>query len=326
MKIGINGFGRIGRTLFRLLKDHQVVGINDLSNIENLAYLLKYDSVYGILPQKVNFKKDELLINGTKVEYFSQNNISDINWKELGADLIIDSSGYEPNVIDSRKCGIPVVITHGSKDVDNTLVIGVNEDSYRPDQRIISSSTCTGNCASPVLKIIHEAYGIRRGFLTSIHPVLSYQRESDFPYKKSFSLGRGAASTILTPTRVTESVCEVLPELVGKLAGISYRVNSLIVLSIEMILELEKSATTEEINELFKRRRNRIICYADEPLGNLVSIDYKGDPHSAVFDPFGTYVLKGNLLRVNVWQDNEMGYAHRVLDVINLIENNNKKI
>lgn len=314
MKIGINGFGRIGRTIFRLLKNHKVTVINDLTDTKNLAYLLKYDSIYGTLKDKIGFKDNNMFVNGKGITCFNEKDIDKVNWN---CDLVIDSSGIERNVKLAKKINMPVIITHGSEDID-TIVIGVNEGTYDKKQKVISASTCTGNCVAPVLKLIDDNYKIKKGFITTIHPLLSYQRSFDFPYK-SFPLGRASSSTVLTNTRVVKSIEEVIPRLKNKLSAISYRVNSEIVLSIELILDLENNVAVKNINDMFKNLSSNIIHYADEPLGNLVSVDYRGSKYSAIFDSFGTKVLGGNLLRLILWQDNEIGYASRVLDLVNII-------
>jgi glyceraldehyde 3-phosphate dehydrogenase len=328
VKIGINGFGRIGRNIFRALakdeafKDIEVVAINDLTNHETLAHLLKYDSIMGVYEKNVHVSAKGLTVDGKEVTIFNHRNPADIPWGDMGADYVVESTGL---FTDGEKASAhidggakKVVISAPAKGNVKTIVMGVNEHEYDPSEHhIISNASCTTNCLAPFAKIIMDRFGIRKGLMTTVHAYTNDQRILDFPHNDLRRARAAALSMIPTKTGAAAAVSLVIPELKGKFDGLAVRVPTPNVSLVDAVMELEKETTISEVNQALKEGSNRFLGYSEEP---LVSIDYQGNPHSSVVDAMSTKVI-GNLVKVLSWYDNEWGYSNRVLDLILLMEN-----
>ncbi|MBI2095267.1 MAG: aldehyde dehydrogenase [Candidatus Omnitrophica bacterium] len=342
IRIGLNGFGRIGRAIFRInekQKRFQVVAINDLDdNVENHAYLLKYDSIHGRFKGKVNAKNGnrEMSVGGGRVRFYSEADISKVPWKKYGVDIVVDASGVYHNVLASRrllknKIVRKIIITHSPKDgVDFTMIFGVNETQYDPRRHgIISSSICDVNAAAPALKILDEAYGIEQGYMTTLHPWLSYQNLLDGSVRsvsspghfwQDFCLGRASTCSLIPKqTTVGEALGRVLPSLASRVNVISFRVPTGSVSASDITLTLRKVPKADEINKLFKnaaRRNAQVIGYQEE---SLVSVDFLGIDQSLVVDGRWTRSNPKGGVKLVLWYDNEWGYSCRVVDAIGLV-------
>jgi glyceraldehyde 3-phosphate dehydrogenase len=326
-KIGINGFGRIGRLAFRVINQHysdklEVAVVNDLTDSMTNAHLLKYDSNYGIYPGKVEVKEDTIAVDGKKTKVIAERDPGKIQWKDYGVDLVIESTGL---FTDAAKASAhfqggakKVVISAPAKGEDITIVLGVNEDKYDPAQhRVISNASCTTNCIAPVVKVLHENFGISKGFMSTIHAYTNDQRLQDM-YHKDLRRARAAATNIVpTTTGAARAVTLVIPELKGKLDGVAFRVPVPTVSLCDFVADLDKEATVEKINDVFKStadgKLKGILEYCDKP---LVSSDFKGNQHSSIFDALSTMVLSGNMVKVLSWYDNEWGYSCRLADLV----------
>jgi len=327
IKVGINGFGRIGRNIFRAIdKDDafsniEIVAINDLTNNSTLAHLLKYDSVMGVYEKNVSATDDGLLVDGRSVTVTSHRNPADIPWAELGVEYVIESTGL---FTDSEKAKAhldagakKVVISAPAKGQVKTIVMGVNEDDYDPmEDHIVSNASCTTNCLAPVAKVILDRFGIKSGLMTTIHAYTNDQRILDFPHSDLRRARAAALSMIPTKTGAAAAVSLVLPELKGKFDGLAVRVPTPNVSLVDVVIEVEKEVTVPEVNNALKEAANRFLGYSEEP---LVSIDYQGNPHSSIVDGMSTKVL-GTSVKILSWYDNEWGYSNRVLDLILLME------
>ena len=342
LTIGINGFGRIGRAIYRineLTPMFNIALINDIDPlIENHAYLLNYDSIYGPLKNKVSVNKinNFININGRRTDFYSKHRIDDIPWKDHDVDIVIDSSGVYENVVNCKnftKGGDQkVIITHSPKDsVDKTIIIGANENSFdKSKHHIISSSICDANACAPVLKIIDEEFGISDGFITTLHPWLGYQNlldgslqsvNSPGHYWSDFALGRSSSESLIPkPTTLVPALKKVIPETTKNIHAMSFRVPTSIVSASDMILSLKKSTNVKNLEKILRKLEE---MYPNVVLINkesLVSIDFKGIRQSCVVDIRWLKVFK-NKLKLLIWYDNEWGYANRVIDIIKLIEN-----
>jgi glyceraldehyde 3-phosphate dehydrogenase len=326
-KIGINGFGRIGRLAFKAISQHysdklEVAVINDLTDAKTNAHLLKYDSTYGIYPGKVEAKEDAIAVDGRKTKVIAERDPGKIQWKDYGVDIVIESTGI---FTDASKASAhfqggakKVIISAPAKGEDTTIVMGVNEDKYNPAQHnIISNASCTTNCIAPVVKVLHDNFGVSKGLLTTVHAYTNDQRLLDM-YHKDLRRARAAAMNIVpTTTGAARAVTLVIPELEGKLDGIALRVPVPTVSMCDFVADLDKEATAEQINQAFqaaaKDKLKSILEYCDKP---LVSTDFKGNPASSIFDALSTMVLAGNMVKVLSWYDNEWGYSCRLADLI----------
>jgi glyceraldehyde 3-phosphate dehydrogenase len=336
IKVGINGFGRIGRTIFRInQKDpaFQVVALNDLDpNVENLAYLLKYDSTYGRLSQGVSSGKNRLLVNGKPIPFYCKQDISEVPWEKHGVDVVIDATGVRQNVMYAHKVanGVvrKVIITHSPHNlVDRTIIFGVNEGSYHPQtHHVISASICDANAAAPVLKVVDEEFGIESGFVTTLHPWLSYQNLVDGPvssisspghFWNDYSLGRASTHSLIPKgTTLVQALGEVLPSIASKLEAISFRVPQAIVSCSDVTLRLKRRASVDDINRLFKlkaKTHSRIFDYQED---FLVSIDFLATDYSVTVHGRWTRVQNGRNVKLVLWYDNEWGYSRRVVDLV----------
>lgn len=328
VKLGINGFGRIGRLVFRAALNNpqvEVVAINDLTDAETNAHLLKYDSVHGKLDAQVSAKDGAIVVNGREVKVFSEKDPSKLPWGEVGVDIVVESTGL---FTDANKAAAhiqggakKVIISAPAKNEDITIVMGVNEDKYDPAKhRIISNASCTTNCLAPVVKVLHQKFGVRRGLMTTVHSYTNDQRILDQAHKDLRRARAAGASIIPTTTGAARAVALVLPELKGKLNGFAMRVPTPNVSVVDLVAELEKETTVEEVNGALKAAAEGelkgILAYSEEP---LVSSDYNGNPHSSIVDALSTMIIEGNLVKVVAWYDNEWGYSNRVVDLAEYI-------
>ncbi len=325
-KVGINGFGRIGRQVLKAIKERhsdvlEVVALNDLTDAETNAHLFKYDSNYGVYDGKVEVQGDSLVIDGAPVKVLAERDPSRIAWGALGVDVVLESTGL---FTDAEKAGAhikagakKVIISAPGKNEDATLVLGVNEQQYDPAKHhIISNASCTTNCVAPVIKVLHDNFGVSRGLMTTIHSYTNDQRILDV-YHKDLRRARAAALNMIpTTTGAAKVVGVVIPELKGKLHGIAIRVPTPTVSLVDFVADLKKKATVEEVNKAFSDAANGslkgIIRYCTEP---LVSMDFKGSPYSAIFDSLSTMVMDDTMVKVLAWYDNEWGYSCRLADL-----------
>lgn len=330
VKVGINGFGRIGRLVLRsALRDGRgdgldFVAINDITDAKTLAHLFKYDSVHRTWEGPVSYDQENIYVNGKKIRVFSEPDPGKIPWEELGVDIVIESSGKFTDADKAAKhmrgTVKKVIITAPAKGEDITIVIGVNEKDYDPQKHnIISNASCTTNCLAPVVKVLHENFGIVKGLMSTAHAYTNDQRILDLPHKDLCRARAAALSIIPTSTGAAKAIGKVIPELSGKLNGIALRVPVPNVSVVDFVAELKRSVTVEEVNEAFKKAAEGelkgILAYSDEP---LVSVDFNGDSHSSIFDATQTMVVD-NMVKVLAWYDNEWGYACRVVDLTKYI-------
>ncbi|MDA8173888.1 MAG: type I glyceraldehyde-3-phosphate dehydrogenase [Nitrospiraceae bacterium] len=324
MKVAINGFGRIGRNFFRtsLKSGLDIVAINDLTDAKTLAHLLKYDSVHGILDADVKSAEGKLIVNGKEIKVLAERAPEKLPWKDLGIDIALESTGLFTNRDAASKhlqAGAKwVVISAPAKDPDITVCLGVNEEKLNiKEHKIISNASCTTNCVSPVAKVLNDNFGIVRGLMTTVHSYTNDQRILDLPHKDLRRARSAAVSMIPTTTGAARAVGLVLPELKGKLDGMAIRVTTPNVSVVDLVVELSKDATKEEINAKMKEaaegRMKGILQYVTE---ELVSIDFNGNPHSSMLDSGLTTVLDKRMAKVISWYDNEWGYSNRLKDLM----------
>lgn len=331
IKVGINGFGRIGRNVLRACcedRDLEFVAVNDITNAETLAHLLKYDSVHGRFGHPVSVEKDALVVGGRKVRVLSERDPAKLPWGALGVQVALECSGLftaKDKAAAHLAAGAKkVLISAPGKGVDLTVCYGVNHTAYRRDQHhVLSNASCTTNCLAPLAMVLHERFGIRRGLMTTIHSYTNDQRILDLPHSDLRRARAAALSMIPTTTGAARAVGEVLPELKGRLDGMAVRVPTANVSLVDLVAELEKTATEIEINQAVRAAADGalkgILGYCDEP---LVSTDFNGSPFSSIFDAPLTKVLDGNLVKVLSWYDNEWGFSKRMGDVTKLIGSN----
>ncbi len=325
-KVGINGFGRIGRNLFRAgYKEIDFVAVNDITDAKTLAHLLKYDSVLGQFDAEVKALDDKIIVNGKEIKVLTVKDPSGLPWNDLGVDIVVESTGLFTKREDAEKhlkCGAKkVIISAPATNPDITVVIGVNHNDYdAKNHNIISNASCTTNCIAPVAYVLHKNLKILKGNMTTVHAYTNDQRILDLPHKDLRRARAAAVSMIPTTTGAAKAVGLVLPELKGKLDGIAIRVPVPNVSLIDLVCVVEKETTKEEVNEIFKKASENelkgIIQYCDEP---LVSVDFMKNPHSAIFDALSTNVIEKNLVKVMAWYDNEWGYSMRLLDLIKYV-------
>lgn len=330
IRVGINGFGRIGRqSLKAILERHgdsvEVVAINDLTDTQTNAHLLKYDSTYGKFPGEVVAEENALIVNGKKIQVIAQRDPSQIPWGDLGADIVIESTGF---FTDASKASAhlqggakKVIISAPAKGEDLTVVLGVNENVYDPSKHnIISNASCTTNCLAPAAKVLNDTFGIERGMMNTIHSYTNDQRILDQVHK-DLRRARAAGSNIIpTTTGAARALALVIPELKGRFDGMSLRVPTVTVSVVDFVATLKKEASVEAINNTFKEAAagslKGILGYTEEP---LVSTDFRGDSRSSIIDGLSTMVLGGNMVKVLAWYDNEWGYSSRVADLAHFI-------
>lgn len=329
IKVGINGFGRIGRNLLRAALGHDnidFVAVNDLTDARTLGHLLKYDSVHGTLQAKVEVTSEGLVINGDSIKVLALKDPSQLPWKDLGVEVVIESTGKFTDAEKARAhvtAGArKVILSAPGKNEDVTLVMGVNETAYDPAKhQIISNASCTTNCLAPVAKVLIDSFGIKHGFMTTIHAYTNDQVILDFPHKDLRRARAAGLSMIPTSTGAAKAIGLVIPALKGKLDGIAIRVPTPNVSIVDLVVETEKPTSKEEVNAAFKRASQqgplaKYLEYSEEP---LVSKDFNGNPKSAIFDAPQTFVQGGTLVKVLAWYDNEWGYSCRLLDLLEYV-------
>jgi glyceraldehyde 3-phosphate dehydrogenase len=325
VRVGVNGFGRIGRVFFRAAlqaPELEVVAVNDLADAKTLAHLLKYDSVHGILDAEVTHKGEAIFVNGREVRVCSAKDPATLPWGEMGVDIVVESTGVFRDKATTTKhlqAGAKkVVITAPAKDPDITIVLGVNEHKYDPvKHELVSNASCTTNCLATVAKVLLDNFGIKRGFASTVHSYTNDQPIHDFPHKDLRRARAGAVSMIPTTTGAATAVGLVLPELKGKLDGIAIRVPTANVSVLDLTADLEKPTTAAAVNDAFRAAATGalrgILDATDE---QLVSVDFNGNPHSSIVDLQSTAVIDGTMVKVLAWYDNEWGYSNRVKDLI----------
>ncbi|MGQ9622276.1 MAG: type I glyceraldehyde-3-phosphate dehydrogenase [Candidatus Caldatribacteriaceae bacterium] len=323
MKIAINGFGRIGRLVFRRILevgDVEVVAVNDLTSAKVLAHLLKYDSVHGTLPNKIEATDDALVVDGKAIKVLAQKDPAQLPWKDLGVELVIESTGKftdrQGASLHFQAGAKKVLITAPAKNPDVTIVMGVNEAMYdKNNHHIVSNASCTTNCLAPLVKVLHENFRIQRGFMTTVHAYTNDQVILDFPHRDLRRARAAAMSMIPTTTGAASAMGEVIPELKGKLDGMAIRVPTPDVSIVDFVAVVEKETTKEEVNEALKKASlgelKDILAYCEEP---LVSADFLHSSYSSIVDALSTKVI-GNMVKVLSWYDNEWGYSCRVVDL-----------
>jgi len=330
MKVGINGFGRIGRQVLKALGEYypetiEVVAVNDLFDVGTNAHLLKYDSNYGHFPGKVEVKGNDLVVNGQEIRVFAEREPAKLPWGELGVSVVVESTGVFTKASQAAshiEAGAKkVIISAPAKNEDITIVLGVNEKMYDPQKHhIISNASCTTNCLAPAAKVVNDAFGIVKGLMTTIHAYTNDQRILDLPHKDLRRARAAALNIIPTTTGAAKAVALVIPELAGKFDGCALRVPTPTVSVVDFVATVKKPTTTEELRAAFKSAAEGpmkgILGYSEEP---LVSVDYKGDPRSSIVDAQFTQVLQGDMVKVIAWYDNEWGYSCRVADLIDYI-------
>lgn len=330
IKVAINGFGRIGRNAFKiaqekLSKDVEIVAINDLTDTKTLGHLLKYDSLFGKFNGTVETTENSLIVNGKEVKIFAEKDPKNLPWKALGVDIVVESTGLftkkEKAMAHIEAGAKKVIISAPATDEDITIVMGVNEEKYdSAKHNIISNASCTTNCLAPFAKVLDENFGIEKGLMTTVHAYTNDQRILDLPHKDLRRARAAAESIIPTTTGAARAVALVLPQLKGRLNGLAMRVPTPTVSVTDLVCEVRKETTAEEVNAALKKAAEGplkgIMAFSEEP---LVSIDYRQDPHSSIVDGLSTMVIGGNMVKVVSWYDNEWGYSNRIVDLVNYI-------
>jgi len=331
IKVAINGFGRIGRAVLKsILRDSEcsnidISAINDLTDPSTLAHLFKYDSVQGILPENIKSNLNEISIDGKNIKVFSEKDPSKLPWKNMGVDIVIESTGFFTNREAAGKhisAGCKkVIISAPAKNPDVTIVLGVNHQTYCPEKHhIISNASCTTNCLAPVVKVLNDNFIINKGLMTTIHSYTNDQRILDLPHSDLRRARAAGMSMIPTTTGAAKAVSLVLPEIEGRLDGMAIRVPTPNVSLVDLVVEVEKASSAQSVNEVFESASveglKNILRVEKNP---LVSIDYNGEPFSSVIDGISTKVIEGNMIKVLAWYDNEWGYSNRVKDLLKFI-------
>jgi glyceraldehyde 3-phosphate dehydrogenase len=329
IKVGINGFGRIGRNLLRASignPEIEFLAVNDITDAKTLAHLLKYDSLLGGFKGDVTATDDAIIVNNKKIKVLAEKEVGKLPWKDLGVDIVVESTGKytkRPDVIKHIEQGgaKKVIVSAPATDPDMTIVLGVNEETYDPAKHhVLSNASCTTNCLAPVVKVLHERFGVEKAFMTTIHAYTNDQKILDAPHKDLRRARAAAVSQIPTTTGAAKAVGLVIPELKGKIDGIAIRVPTPNVSVVDLVAVMKTEVTEKDVNEAFKKaaegKLKGILQYTEEP---LVSVDFLSNPHSAIVDALSTKVLDKNLLKVLAWYDNEWGYSCRLRDLIKFI-------
>jgi len=331
-KIGINGFGRIGRLTLRSINQYhdgklEVVAVNDLTDTKTNAHLLKWDSTYGRYPGEVEATDDSITVNGKEIKVLSEREPANIAWQDYGVEIVFESTGLftdAPRAAAHLKGGAKkVLISAPARNEDITIVLGVNEDRYIPDKHnTISNASCTTNCIAPVVKVLHQSFGVNKGLMTTIHAVTGEQRILDTVHRDLRRARTAGINIIPTTTGAARAVTQVIPELEGRLHGMAFRVPVVIGSVVDFVAELAKEVTVEQVNQAFKTAAegplSGILEYCQE---ELVSMDFKGNPASSIIDALSTMVIGGNLVKVVAWYDNEWGYSCRLADLAAYVAN-----
>lgn len=325
MKIAINGFGRIGRHVFKIAMETQgidIVAINDITDNKTLAHLLKYDSVFGVYPKKVEVKGDSIIVDGKEIKALEERDPKKLPWKELGVDVAVESTGVfrkREQITWHIEAGAKkVLLTVPAKDpIDRTIVLGVNDEALKPEDKIVSNASCTTNCLAPVAKILHDNFGIIEGLMTTIHAYTNDQRILDFPHKDLRRARAAAINMIPTTTGAAKAVGIVIPDLNGKLNGMAIRVPTPTGSLVDLTVRLEKDPSVEEVNNAMKNAANGklkgILEYCEDP---IVSTDVIGNTHSSIYDSLAAMKMGKGFVKILSWYDNEWGYSNRVVDLI----------
>ena len=325
IKVGINGFGRIGRLVFRAMTERsniEVVGINDLINAEYMAYMLKYDSVHGIFPGEVSVEGNDLVVNGKKIRVTAEKDPTNLKWNEIGADYIVESTGLFLDKESAAKhitAGAKkVILSAPSKDDTPMFVMGVNHKELTDDIKILSNASCTTNCLAPLTKVIHDNFGIVEGLMTTVHATTATQKTVDGPSMKDWRGGRAALNNIIpSSTGAAKAVGKVIPSLNGKLTGMSFRVPTVDVSVVDLTVRIEKAASYEEICAVIKAASEGelkgILGYTEDA---VVSQDFVGDKRTSIFDKDAGIMLSPNFVKLVSWYDNEMGYSNKLVDML----------
>jgi glyceraldehyde 3-phosphate dehydrogenase len=328
IKVGINGFGRIGRNVVRAALHNpniEFVAANDLTDIKTIAHLLKYDSILGVLPEEVKAEGDTIFVNGKPIKVFATKDPAEIDWSSVGADVVVESTGKFTDAKDAGKhlkgSVKKVIISAPAKNEDITIVLGVNDSAYdKSKHHIVSNASCTTNCLAPVAKVLHESFGIDKGSMTTIHSYTNDQNVLDFPHKDLRRARAAAINMIPTTTGAAKAISLVIPELKGKLDGYSMRVPTPNVSAVDLVVVTKKDTTDAEVNAALKAASDGplkgILGYTADP---VVSTDMLHNPNSSIVDSLMTKVLAGNLVKVLAWYDNEWGYSVRVVDMISFL-------
>jgi glyceraldehyde 3-phosphate dehydrogenase len=328
IRVGINGFGRIGRNIMRAAlgdQDLEFVAVNDITDAKTLAHLFKYDSILGTLPQAVEARADAIAVDGRSFAVLSRRDPAELPWGELGVDIVFESTGRFTTREDAAKhlaAGAKkVIVTAPAKGPDVTLVLGVNHDAYDPARHhIVSNASCTTNCLAPVAKVLHDTFGIRKGWMTTVHAYTNDQQLLDLPHKDLRRARAAALSIVPTTTGAAVAVGEVLPALKGRLDGLAMRVPVPNVSIVDLAVVVEKPTSAEAVNAAFRAAAEGalrgILEYCETP---LVSVDFRGNPHSAILDAPYTKVMDGDFVKVLAWYDNEWGYSKRCVDLVKFI-------
>lgn len=332
VKVAINGFGRIGRLVFRIINEREgidVVQVNDITDAKTLAHLLKYDSVHGVYKKDVKAEGDAIVVDGKAIKVSAERDPEALPWKELGIDVVVESTGVfrtRDQVAKHLKAGAKkVILTVPAKDeIDATIVLGVNDEMLKPEHEIVSNASCTTNCLAPISKVLHDSFGIKRGFMTTTHAFTNDQRILDLPHKDLRRARAAAVSIIPTTTGAAKAIGKVIPDLNGKLDGFAMRVPVPDGSIVDLVVELEKDVTVEDVNAAMKAAAEGpmkgILEYTEDP---VVSVDIVGNNHSSIFDSLSTMVIggKANFVKVVSWYDNEWGYSNRVVDLLEKVAN-----
>ncbi|MCC7203196.1 MAG: type I glyceraldehyde-3-phosphate dehydrogenase [Nitrospirae bacterium] len=325
VKIGINGFGRIGRNFFRIVFNNpeiEIAAINDLTDAKTLAHLLKYDSVFGILNADVYAKENSLMVNGREIKILAERDPLKLPWGDLGVDVVVESTGLFTKREDAEKHlkggAKKVIISAPAKNPDVTIVLGVNDNKYNSkSHKIISNASCTTNCLAPIAKVLLNSFGIRRGLMTTIHSYTNDQKLLDLPHKDLRRARAAAVSLIPTSTGAARAISLVLPELEGRLDGMAVRVPTPNVSMVDLVVETEKDTDEAKVNSALKKAAaGKLKGYLEYTESPLVSIDFKGNDHSSIVDGTLTRVLDKRMVKVIAWYDNEWGYSTRIKDLI----------
>jgi len=326
IRVGINGFGRIGRNLLRASfndPEIQYLAVNDITDAKTLAHLLKYDSVLGVFKEDIKVTEDSIILNGKTIKVLAEKDLTGLKWKDLGVEVVVESTGKytkRPDAIKHIELGgaKKVIISAPATDPDVTIVMGVNEKDYDPDKHhLISNASCTTNCLAPVTKVIHDKFGIEKAFMTTVHSYTNDQKILDAPHKDLRRARAAAVSQIPTTTGAAKAIGLVIPDLKGKIDGIAIRVPTPNVSLVDLVAVVKRPTTAEEVNAALKTAANNelkgILDYTEEP---LVSVDFMSNPHSSIVDGLSTKVIDGTLVKILAWYDNEWGYSCRLADLI----------
>jgi len=327
-KVGINGFGRIGRNVFKIIEkrdDIEVVSLNDLTDAKTLAHLLKYDSVHGKFDGTVEAKENSIVVNGREVAITSIKSPTELGWDKIGVDIVIEATGVfrkKEQIAQHLQAGAKkVILTVPAKDeIDNMIVLGVNNQALKETDKIVSNASCTTNCLAPMVKVLNDTFGLKYGLMTTIHAYTNDQKILDLPHSDLRRARAAAESIIPTTTGAAKAVGKIIPELNGKLNGMAMRVPVKDGSVVDFVAELEKEATVEAVNDAMKNAADGalkgIMEYTEDP---IVSVDIIGNPHSCIFDAGSTMTIAGNMVKIVGWYDNEWGYSSRVVDLIGVI-------